>query len=436
MTPEFPLLRRVPDQLPTARVAPGMQPRLVRTRSDGTPLGLAGEQELGHFSRPPTVASTQNLIDALATSRLQGRGGAGFPAHVKWGAVAASREKSRIVVANGHEGEPASGKDRWLLLNRPHLVLEGLLLAAMAVRAEQAIICVSREDTHSAVELAVTEIDEAGLVPQGLVVKVVRINHRYVTGEESALVQAINGGVGIPTFKPPRPFEEGVNGLPTLVQNVETLAHAAWIHLHGPAPFGELGTRTSPGSALFTILGGSDNTTIIEAPLGIEIHELLATVGIQPDRVSRLLLGGWFGGVHASEVLGLECDYTALRVAGSGLGCASITVISPEDDVAGMVAQLGAWYASESAQQCGVCRNATRAISRTLAKNSEGRAESQDFENLSRWGVTLPGRGACGLLDGAATLARTTISVLSAKEFVSARPRSSDHAASRTSQKE
>ena len=136
--------------------------------------------------------------------------------------------------------------------------------------------------------------------------------------------------------------------------------------------------------------------------------------------MSRLLLGGWFGGVHGPEALGLECDYTSLRVAGSGLGCASITVITPDDDVAEMVAQLGAWYASESALQCGVCRNATRAIGRTLAKNAAGHADSEDFENLSRWGVTLRGRGACGLLDGAATLAHTTVSVVSAKEFVGA----------------
>ena len=419
MNTQFPLLHRVPDDLTPIQVMPGTRARLALTRPDGTPLGLAGEQDLGHLVQSPTAASAEHLIEALTISRLQGRGGAGFPAHVKWGTVAAA-SRAKIIVANGHEGEPASGKDRWLLLNRPHLVLEGMLLAALAIGAEKAIMCVSREDTHKSVAQALAEIREAGLLPEGLAIEIVMTDHRYVAGEESAIVQALNGGPGLPTSKPPRPYESGVEGLPTLVQNVETLAHAAWIHVNGPAAFREVGTRTSPGTALFTVLGGDREPVIVEAPLGIEIHELLRAVGIAPARVSRLLLGGWFGGVHGPEVLGLDCDYTSLRVAGSGLGCASITVITPDDDVAEMVAQLGAWYASESALQCGVCRNATRAIGRTLAKNAAGHADSKDFENLSRWGMTLRGRGACGLLDGAATLAHTTVSVVSAKEFVGA----------------
>lgn len=420
MTTDYPLLRRVPDQLPAARVAPCMDARLVRTAPDGSPLGLRGEQELGYLQQAPTPESTAGLIDDLTRSRVQGRGGAGFPAHVKWRAVAAA-DGERVVVANGHEGEPASGKDRWLLLNRPHLVLEGLLLAGSALGAVRAIVCVSREDTRASVEAAIAELEGADLVPDGAVVEVVTLAHRYVSGEESALVRGINGAPALPTFKPPRPFEEGVGGQPTLIQNVETLAHVAWIHRHGPDAFAELGTHTSPGSALFTVMGGPEGCAIIEAPLGIEIHELFSFVGIEPDIVSRLLLGGWFGGVHGSEVLGLECDYTSLKVAGSGLGCASLTAIGPDEDIAGMVAELGAWYASESAQQCGVCRNATRAIGRALGKNAAGAADDADFADLSRWGVTLPGRGACGLLDGAATLARTTVSVVSAKEFVSSR---------------
>ena len=419
MNTQFPLLHRVPDHLAPIQVVPGTRARLALTRPDGTPLGLTGEQELGHLVQTHTNASAEQLIEALTVGRLQGRGGAGFPAHVKWRTVAAA-SRAKVVVANGHEGEPASGKDRWLLLNRPHLVLEGMLLAALAIGADKAIMCVSREDTHQSVEQALADLKEAGLVPENLTIDIVTTDHRYVAGEESAIVQALNGGPGLPTSKPPRPYESGVEGLPTLVQNVETLAHAAWIHVNGPAAFREVGTRTSPGTALFTVLGGDREPVIVEAPLGVELHELLGAVGIAPARVSRLLLGGWFGGVHGPEVLGLDCDYTSLRVAGSGLGCASITVITPDDDVAEMVAQLGAWYASESALQCGVCRNATRAIGRTLAKNAAGHADSEDFENLSRWGVTLRGRGACGLLDGAATLAHTTVSVVSAKEFVGA----------------
>jgi NADH:ubiquinone oxidoreductase subunit F (NADH-binding) len=199
---------------------------------------------------------------------------------------------------------------------------------------------------------------------------------------------------------------------------VETLAHVAWIHRNGAAEFKRAGTRNSPGTGLFTVLDHNGGCTLLEVPLGTRLVEVLRLAGVDSDDVSRLLLGGWFGGIHGPEVLGLEACFTTLKVAGSGLGCASISVIGHHDDANATVAELGAWYAKETAGQCGVCRNGTKGIATALARNAAGSGTSQDLEDLARWGVSLTGRGACAFIDGAASLARTTVAVVSAKTYM------------------
>lgn len=408
-----------PETLPTPIIAPGVEPRLVVQRPGGGPMGLADEQALGHLSQVLAAEDTTDVVAALQEAGLQGRGGAAFPAHVKWRSLCRAHG-DKVVVANGHEGEPSSAKDRWLLLNRPFLVLDGLLLAAVTTGANRAIVYVSRSDTEQAARAAIAEVEAAGLVPPGIGLEVFRTEHRYVAGEESAVVRAINGGPALPTAKPPHPYEKGVADLPTLVQNVETLSHAAWIHRHGAAAFRSQGTRNSPGTALFSIITHDHRFVLIEAALGTKLVDLLAMTGVPAGDVTRLLLGGWFGGVHGVEVLGLEACFTALRVAGSGLGCAALTVLGADVDPRRVVSELGAWYARETAGQCGVCRNGTKSIAKALRTNAEGVATDEDFENLARWGVTLPGRGACHFLDGAATLARTTVAVVGSKPYVRA----------------
>lgn len=417
MSNSMPALRRVPDELPPAQVAPGLTPRLV---VDTVPLTLSAEQSLGYLNEAPTRAAAVEMVDELSTAGLQGRGGSGFPAYVKWRSISIA-EGETVVVANGHEGEPASGKDRWLMLHRPFMVLHGLMLAALAAGARRAIVVVSRDDTETAMRDAIGQVVSAGLVPEGIDLEVFRSVHRYVAGEETSLVRAINGGPALPTAKPPRPYEKGVDERPTLIQNVETLAHAAWIHINGAAAFLEEGTRNSPGTALFTILDHHGDCTLIEAPLGMKLIELVELAGIDHHEVARVLLGGWFGGVHGQEVLGLEACFTALKVAGSGLGCASITLLGVNEDVRAIVAALGAWYADETANQCGVCRNGTKSIAKALFNNANGQATDTDLENLARWGTTLTGRGACAFIDGAATLARTTVAVISSKQFMEPR---------------
>ncbi|MDE3204618.1 MAG: proton-conducting membrane transporter, partial [Acidobacteriota bacterium] len=195
-----------------------------------------------------------------ARAGLTGRGGAGFPTHRKLEAVAA-RRGPRVVVANGTEGEPLSAKDKTLMIQAPHLVLDGLDLAAQAVGASRRVICIERgnQAVYAAVRVALAERRDES-------VEVVVTPRRYVTGQEAALVDFIDGGPGRPTSQ--RPFERGVGGRPTLVDNVETLAHLALIARFGPEWFRQVGSHASPGSALITVGGRVDRPGVFEVAMG------------------------------------------------------------------------------------------------------------------------------------------------------------------------
>ncbi len=384
---------------------PAITPRLVVPQAQNGPLDLSAERTLGSYG--PVVCN--DVIGELKAALLRGRGGAGFPAHVKWRAVADGAEPCpRVVVANGEEGEPASAKDRWLLTHRPHAVLDGLLLAAAVTGADRAVVYLSHPETVGTVEKAIAELRTASLVPAGLRLDVHVVAPTYVAGEESAVCRSINGGPALPLAKPPRPFESGVSGLPTLVSNVETLAHAAWIARHGAAEYRRHGTAGSPGTTLVTLSGACEHPGVYEVPYGLSVRELFTGPGggfTSPP--SGFLMGGWFGGLLSAERAEVACCFDAVRAVGSGLGCGAVTALGADEDPLAIAADIAAWYAAESAQQCGVCLKGTAAIRDAVATLRDRNATSATAANLTRWGATLPRRGACAFLDGAATLARS-----------------------------
>jgi NADH:ubiquinone oxidoreductase subunit F (NADH-binding) len=384
---------------------PGIEPRLMPPTAVAAPLELDTERALGVYEGVPR----RGVIAELAEAGLRGRGGAAFPASVKWASVAAA-EAPKVVVANGEEGEPTSGKDRWLLVHRPHLVLDGVLTAAMAVGAERAVLYLSHSETVAAVSAALAEARRAGLLPAGLECEVQIVAPTYVAGEETAACRAIDGGPALPLAKPPRPFEGGVAGRPTLVSNVETLAHASWISRHGAAAYRRYGTQASPGTTLVTLNGACGRPGVYEAPFGLSFDALInAVAGGATSEPAGFVMGGWFGGLLAPQRGELALCYDAVRTIGSGLGCAAITVLGADDDPLAVAAEVTAWYADESSQQCGVCMKGTAAIRDTLAGVRDHRATTTDGDRLARWGESLPGRGACAFLDGAATWARTVV---------------------------
>jgi NADH:ubiquinone oxidoreductase subunit F (NADH-binding) len=224
----------------------------------------------------PSTGSTgerSELLTEIERSGLRGRGGAGFPTAVKLRAVA-SGPRPRILVGNGSEGEPASRKDTLLMARAPHLVLDGATFAAELIGADEAIVCVKESSKEAAAFLltAVQERADAGIEEVAVAVRVVSSD--YVAGEESALVHQLNGGGAKPTFIPPRPFEAGVGQRPTLLQNVETLAHLALISRFGAAWFREVGTPDDPGSVLITVSGGVTRSGVYEIAAGT--HEWVA----------------------------------------------------------------------------------------------------------------------------------------------------------------
>ncbi|MEV7520442.1 NADH-ubiquinone oxidoreductase-F iron-sulfur binding region domain-containing protein [Streptomyces sp. NPDC091371] len=333
------------------------------------------------------ATAPHELLRHLSASGLRGRGGAGFPAAVKLRAV---RERGcrPVVVANGEEGEPGSVKDRWLLRARPHLVLDGLARAASITGAVRGYVYLSDPEAAARVRRALAEREPR------LPVEVVETARTYVAGEESAVVRRIDGGPALPTAKPPRPFERGVGGAPTLVSNVETLARIA---LTAARP--DL-RQAIARSTLVTLSGASTEPVLTEVSYGVPLRTLAAAHGT-PDPAGALM-GGLFGGLVDAPALDLPLDPDALAAAGTALGCGAIRFLAPGACPVRTAADAVGHLAAESARQCGVCVSGTAAIGDALHALAAGTAGPDTPHRLARWAQGLPGRGACGLLDAAA----------------------------------
>lgn len=388
----------------TIACSPGLMPRLLNAL--GTREDLAAYRR--HDGYLPLDAADA-LLREVETGGLLGRGGAGFPLAVK---VRAVRDHGRaaagtVVVANGEEGEPASIKDRWLLRNRPHLVLDGLRLAAAMVAADHAYVYVSDADSAHSMETALAELEPNTF--GGVTVELHSVAPGYIAGEETAATRAINGGPVKPTDKPPRPFQAGVAGLPTLVSNVETLANLPYLQRHGSAAFRSLGTSLSPGTLLVTLTGAGRPPGLYEIPHGLPFAELVALHGVSHDQVRGALLGGYFSGLLNRAVLDATLDHETLRGLGSGLGNGAIAVITDDCPVAVAASVLG-YFDRENAGQCGSCFNGTAAMAAAAGALRDGVATSEDVSRLQRWSVTLRGRGACATLDAATNVAGTLLS--------------------------
>lgn len=383
----------------------GCTPRLLSEQAGRE--DLAAYRQSGGY-HPLTDADA--LLSEVENSGLVGRGGAAFPLAVKLRTV---RENGRllaetggpVVVANGEEGEPASIKDRWLLRNRPHLILDGLRLAATIVAADRAYIYVSDPDSAHSVETALGELGPDTL---GVTITMLTVPAGYVAGEETAAVRAINGGPAKPTDKPPRPFEAGVDDRPTLVSNVETLANLPYLQAHGSAAFRAQGTPLSPGTFLATITGAGRPPVLYELPHGLPFTELLALHGIPADQVRGALMGGYFAGLLNRSVLETTLDHETMRRVGSGLGCGAISVITDDCPVA-VAASVLAYFDRENAGQCGSCFNGTAAMAAAAGALRDGAATTEDVERLRRWSVVLRGRGACATLDAATNVAASLL---------------------------
>lgn len=366
------------------------------------------------YPAPPLSSRPiEEITTAVERSGLRGRGGAGFPTGRKLRAVAdrggRTNRRKPIVVVNGSEGEPASSKDAVLLAKHPHLVLDGALLAAAAVGASEVVVCVDCKATKAlqAIRNAITH--RARTEPSARIVRVAAIPHRYVAGEETALIHWLNGGEAKPTLTPPRPFEAGVGLRPTLVDNVETLAHVAQIARWGPNWFRDHGTDDEPGTMLLTVSGAVDQKSVHEVAVGTRLSAVIRAAGGSLARSSAVLVGGYFGAwlspEQARKVRLCDAD---LRPLGAGLGCGAIVVLPRDACGLKETARILGWLAGESAGQCGSCVHGLAAIAGGAVDLYRG---DDTVDRLLRWAGQVEGRGACHLPNGAVRLLRSGLAV-------------------------
>ncbi|MEU5546009.1 NADH-ubiquinone oxidoreductase-F iron-sulfur binding region domain-containing protein [Streptomyces sioyaensis] len=332
------------------------------------------------------TTAADELLAGIDAAGLRGRGGAGYLTAAKLRAVRDAGDRP-VVVANGEEGEPGSVKDRWLLRARPHLVLDGLLRAAEITGARRGYVYLSDAAAGERVRRALAER------PPRLPVEVVETRHAYVAGEESAVVRRINGGPALPTTTPPRPHEEGIDGAPTVVANVETLARVALIAARPE------GRRHTARSTLVTLAGGGRDPLLAEVPYGCTLRTLARAQGTPEP--AGVLMDGLFGGLIGPHFLDLALGPDTLAAAGTALGCGAIRFLAPEECPVSLASATVAHLAAESARQCGSCVTGTALIRDDVGSLTTGTAAPGLVSRLHRRATALPGRAACGLLDAA-----------------------------------
>jgi NADH:ubiquinone oxidoreductase subunit F (NADH-binding) len=371
---------------------------LAGTRADRA-LSLAEHRAQHGALSAPERRDAKRLQHALARAGIRGRGGAGFPAARKL-AVGAESGRRGTLIANAAEGEPASLKDRTLLVRSPHLVLDGAQLAARAMRAREVVVALHAGGPRSVVDRALAERDDA--VP----VRVLEVPERYVAGEASALARAAAGGPSLPVLHDAPLAVRGPSGRPTVVLNAETLADLALYLRHGPEWYGAVGTPDEPGTVLVTVRATGAEPTVLEVPLGTPLGAVV------PGPAQALLVGGYFGAwLPAPAALDVPLSHAGLRAAGGTLGAGVLVALSPDECGLRATAEVVRYLAGQSAQQCGPCLNGLPAMAEELAVLAAGTATLRTVDRLTRLCGLVTGRGLCHHPDGTAALVRSALMV-------------------------
>ena len=396
-----------------ARQAAGL-PRLL----PATPEDLHGH--LARYGPAPYRGQPGALIADIEASGLTGRGGAAFPVYRKLAVVARARGR-KVIVANGSESEPASRKDELLLRIAPNLVLDGLQLAAEAIGATEAHLYLHNAPRPEILR-ALAERASRGL--DGLSVTITQAPPRFLAGQETALVNRLGGGPALPTFQPPRVTERGLGGAPTLVQNVETLAHLALIARYGPRWFRAAGTDAEPGSMLTTVYRPDGKCQVVEAEIGTPLRTLLGGgAGTSGGYgVQAWLVGGYHGTwLPLPQAASVTLDNAAMRSYGAAVGAGVLAALPADRCGLAEVARVTGYLAAESAGQCGPCLNGLPRIAAGLAELAGPGHRKQTRADVERWAGLVTGRGACHHPDGTVRFVRSALTVFAPEISLHAR---------------
>jgi NADH-quinone oxidoreductase subunit F len=356
-----------------------------------------------------TTMTPEAVIEEVKASGLRGRGGAGFPTGLKWSFTRPLAATPKYIICNADEGEPGTIKDRYLLEGDPHKVLEGMALAGYAVGASQGLIyCrgeyyLSQHRLQQAVEQALAQ----GYLGERLfgtdfsfTVEIRSGAGSYVCGEETALIESLEGKRGFPRLKPPFPGVSGLWGRPSIVNNVETLASIPAIIRRGGAWYHALGTPDTPGTKIYQIIGHVQTPQIVEAPVGLTLRELLEQYGsgLQPGHTFKMCqTGGASGGLVTAAALDTPLDFSSLAAVGGALGSGTMLVMDERTCVVDFLCSVAHFFAHESCGQCTPCREGTQWLRETLTRISQGRGELEDLRFLEKLAATLTDASFCPL---------------------------------------
>jgi NADH-quinone oxidoreductase subunit F len=390
---------------------------LTRDRGSEPSVRLSAYLERGGYQALRT-ALTQwtpgKVVDEVKTASLRGRGGAGFPAGLKWSFVPQTTDKPKYLCVNADEGEPGTFKDRFLMTHDPHLLIEGAVIAAYAVGIHAGYIYIRGEYEAVArrMDEATAEAYAHGVLGKNILglgfdfdLWVHRGAGAYICGEETAMLESLEGKRGVPRLKPPFPASVGLFGCPTVINNVETLACVPVIIRKGAAWFLENGRPKDGGTRLFSLSGAVHKPGVYELPAGTSLREIIFdhAGGLKPGAVLKAVIpGGLSAPVLRADEIDVPMDVDSLAAAGSMLGSAAVIVIDAATPMLSVLEKVAKFYEHESCGQCTPCRIGTSWIRRVVKRMIEHRGKAGDIDLVLRLATNIKGRTLCPFGDAAA----------------------------------
>jgi len=392
---------------------------------DGTNWNLAGYEARGGYSALRRITEQKITPDAVIAevkkSALRGRGGAGFPTGLKWSFMPRQFPGQKYVVCNSDEGEPGTFKDRDILRYNPHIVIEGMIIAGYAMGATVGYNYIHGEiwETYERFEQAIEEARRAGYLGRNILgsgfdfeLHAAHGYGAYICGEETALLESLEGKKGQPRFKPPFPASYGLYGKPTTINNTETFAAVPWIINHGGEKFLELGRPNNGGTKIFSVSGDVERPGNFEIPLGTPFAKLLELAGGMRGgrKLKACIPGGSSMPVLPGDVMmACDMDYDSIAKAGSMLGSGAVIVMDDTRCMVRSLERLSYFYYEESCGQCTPCREGTGWLYRVVHRIEHGQGRPEDLDLLNSVADNIQGRTICALGDAAAMPVRAFV---------------------------
>ena len=371
--------------------------------------------------RKVLAMTPEQVIEEIKISGLAGRGGAGFPTWFKWNAARNAKGEQKYLICNADEGDPGAFMDRAVIESDPHSLIEGMLIAAYAIGATKAFVYVRAEYPLAIVRLekALAAAKKAGLLGENILgsgfscdIRIKAGAGAFVCGEETALIESLEGNRGMPRLKPPFPAEKGYTQAPSNINNVETFANVAWIILNGGAAFAAMGTETSKGTKVFALTGKIKRGGLVEIPMGLTLRDVIFGIGggIRDGGTFKAVqMGGPSGGCIPEHLLDTKIDYKALGATGAIMGSGGMVVMDSHTCMVNMARFFLDFTAKESCGKCVHCRIGTKRMHEILTRITEGKGKEGDVELLQELCNGIKAGALCGLGQTAPNPVLTTI---------------------------